>query len=71
MKVQTLPQPFTHEFGFAQSQRDYSLAEFREAANNFKQDYFRMQPHVSIFMKQSFSKLMLSSLVGSSECGRA
>ncbi|KAI1287401.1 Lysine-specific demethylase lid [Halotydeus destructor] len=43
--VQSQPQPFTHEFGFAQSQRDYSLSEFGEIADNFKADYFRMEPH--------------------------
>lgn len=43
-KVQSQPQPFTHEFGFAQSQRHYTLAEFTEMADNFKQDYFRMKP---------------------------
>lgn len=45
--MQSQPQPFTHEFGFAQSQRDYSLSEFGEIADNFKADYFRMEPHVS------------------------
>ncbi|XP_015794969.1 lysine-specific demethylase 5D isoform X2 [Tetranychus urticae] len=44
--VQNQPQPFTHEFGFAQSQRDYSLAEFGEMADQFKADYFRLPPHM-------------------------
>ena len=41
--VQTQPQPFTHEFGFAQSQREYSLREFAAVADKFKSDYFRMK----------------------------
>ena len=41
--VQSQPQPFTHEFGFAQSQREYSLTEFAAVADKFKSDYFRMK----------------------------
>ncbi|XP_074605334.1 lysine-specific demethylase 5-like isoform X2 [Brevipalpus obovatus] len=44
--VQSHPQPFTHEFGFVQSQRDYSLAEFGEMADRFKAQYFGSAPHV-------------------------
>ncbi|XP_053210846.1 lysine-specific demethylase 5D-like isoform X3 [Panonychus citri] len=44
--VQNQPQPFTHEFGFAQSQRDYTLADFGEMADQFKADYFRLPPHM-------------------------
>ncbi|RWS11452.1 lysine-specific demethylase lid-like protein [Dinothrombium tinctorium] len=43
--VQSQPQPFTHEFGFVQSQREYTLSEFGEMADQFKRDYFRMPPH--------------------------
>jgi len=46
--VQSQPHPFTHEFGFQQAQRDYSLAEFGEMADQFKADYFRSSPHVNI-----------------------
>ena len=42
-RVQSLPQPFTHEFGFAQSMRHYTLADFADMADNFKQDYFRVK----------------------------
>lgn len=42
--VQSHPQSFMHEFGFSASMRKYSLAEFAETADNFKQDYFRMKP---------------------------
>lgn len=47
MLFQTQPQAYTQEFGFAQSQRNYSLAEFGEIADQFKSDYFRMPCHVS------------------------
>lgn len=43
-KLRSQPQPFTHEFGFAQSLSHYTLAEFTTMADNFKQDYFRMKP---------------------------
>ena len=43
---QTQPQAYTQDFGFAQSQRSYSLAEFGEVADQFKTDYFRMPCHV-------------------------
>ncbi|RWS28423.1 lysine-specific demethylase lid-like protein [Leptotrombidium deliense] len=43
--VQSQPQPFTHEFGFVQSQKEYTLNEFGEMADQFKRDYFGTPPH--------------------------
>ena len=34
-------------YGFEQSAREYTLAEFGEMADKFKQDYFDKPPHVS------------------------
>lgn len=33
------------EFGFAQAEREYSLTEFREMADAFKENYFKMKPN--------------------------
>ena len=44
--VQSYPQPYTHEFGFVQSAKSYTLSEFGEMADQFKADYFNCQPHV-------------------------
>lgn len=38
--INTLPQLYTSEFGFAQSTRTYTLFEFGEMADNFKAKYF-------------------------------
>jgi histone demethylase JARID1 len=35
-----MPQPYTNEFGFVESRRKYSLAEFGLLANDFKNNYF-------------------------------
>lgn len=35
-------------FGFEQAQREYSLHQFGEMADQFKSDYFNMPVHVSI-----------------------
>lgn len=35
-----MPQPYTNEFGFVESRRRYSLAEFGLLANEFKSKYF-------------------------------
>ena len=47
MLVQAYPQPYTHEFGFVQSQKNYTLNEFGEMADQFKADYFNCPPHVT------------------------
>ena len=36
-------------FGFEQAQREYSLQQFGEMADQFKSDYFNMPVHVSNF----------------------
>lgn len=35
-------------FGFEQAQREYSLQQFGEMADQFKSDYFNMPVHVSV-----------------------
>lgn len=35
----------TEAFGFEQAQREYTLQQFGEMADDFKYDYFKMQPH--------------------------
>lgn len=42
--VQQQPAPY-QEFGFVQSQKLYTLAEFGEMADQFKADYFHTAPH--------------------------
>lgn len=37
----------TEAFGFEQAQREYSLQQFGEMADQFKSDYFNMPVHVS------------------------
>ncbi|KAK9509873.1 hypothetical protein O3M35_004771 [Rhynocoris fuscipes] len=34
------------EFGFAQAEREYTLTEFKEMADKFKQNYFKMTPNL-------------------------
>lgn len=36
-------------FGFEQAQREYTLQQFGEMADQFKSDYFNMPVHVSHF----------------------
>jgi len=42
--VPKLPKLYTREFGFAESRCKYTLNEFEDAADNFKRDYFGMEP---------------------------
>lgn len=37
----------TEAFGFEQAQREYTLQQFGEMADQFKSDYFNMPVHVS------------------------
>ncbi len=58
--VQIQTQPYTHEFGFAQSQKNYTLSEFGEMADQFKADYFNCAPHVWLHcIEFSFLNLIL------------
>lgn len=45
--INTLPQLYTREFGFAQSTKTYTLLEFGRMADDFKAKYFNAKPNVS------------------------
>ena len=62
-RVQSLPQPFTHEFGFAQSLRHYTLEEFKDVADDFKKEYFRVKECVDVplaVVEREFWRIMSS-----------
>jgi hypothetical protein len=39
-------------FGFEQAQREYTLQQFGEMADQFKSDYFNMPVHVSCLLTE-------------------
>jgi len=58
-RVQKQSQP---EFGFAQSARHYTLKEFKETADEFKQDYFRTKETVPLAVVEKEFWRILESL---------
>lgn len=47
-------------FGFEQAQREYSLQQFGEMADQFKSDYFNMPVHVSGLLSCIYFKLQFN-----------
>lgn len=56
----------TEAFGFEQAQREYSLQQFGEMADQFKSDYFNMPVHVSSASSLPRRILQLASVFVSS-----
>jgi len=46
-------------FGFEQAQREYTLQQFGEMADQFKSDYFNMPVHVSSYCLDQITKYIL------------
>lgn len=51
----------TEAFGFEQAQREYTLQQFGEMADQFKSDYFNMPVHVRCYEIRGLSPLHLIS----------
>jgi len=58
--IQTQPQSYIQEFGFAQSQRTYSISEFGEIADKFKSDYFNLPAVPVELIEKEFWRLVSS-----------
>ncbi|XP_046908239.2 lysine-specific demethylase 5B isoform X2 [Dermatophagoides farinae] len=46
--LERLPKTYTSEFGFTQSPKTYTLREFGEMADKFKENYFRCSPPTNV-----------------------
>ena len=46
-------------FGFEQAQREYTLQQFGEMADQFKSDYFNMPVHVSCLLTELCTLLLM------------
>ena len=55
-------------YGFEQSSKEYTLAEFGEMADKFKEEYFKKPPHVCQIIKvnESSSELTLNYVFSAS-----
>lgn len=47
----------TEAFGFEQAQREYTLQQFGEMADQFKSEYFNMPVHVSYHLMKLYALL--------------